>query len=264
MKKYLQVIQATWAEYMIYRLNFILWRVRVVMQVLVVYFLWWAVFSQREELFGYTQASILTYVLLSTIVRTIVLGTTTMEVGNLIHQGNLSNYLVRPISLFRYYIARDTADKVFNIMFACVEFTLLFFLLKPPIFIQTNPLILVMAALSMGVAVVLYFCFSMVLGFLGFWMPDAWGPRFISFVIIEFFAGGLFPMDILPRTLFVISQILPFSYFIYFPLKVYLGQLSLYESVLGISVGVMWVAVFWIFMMVVWNKGLRTYTAEGR
>lgn len=264
MGAYLQVMKGTWAEYMIYRLNFVLWRVRVVMQLLVTYFLWWALFSQRDTLFGYTQSAILTYILLSSIVRTFVLGTTTMDIGGLINQGNLSNYLLRPLSFFRYYMARDSADKLMNAAFAIVETILLFLLLRPPIFVQTNGLFLLSSFVAIFLAMILYFFFSMLLGFLGFWTPDVWGPRFLSFVIMEFFTGSLFPLDILPKPLFTLSQLLPFSYFIYFPLKIYLGQLSAVAIIQGLAIASLWVGGFWYVTIAVWRKGLRVYTAEGR
>lgn len=257
-------MKSTWEEYMTYRLNFVLWRVRVVLGILVTYFLWWAIFSGRGEFFGYTQSMILTYVILSNIVRTIALGTTTMEIGEIINHGDLSNFLIRPLSFLRYYIARDSADKLLNLAFSVVEITLMIIILKPQIFLQTNPLTLLLAFCAMGMGTILYFFFSLVLGYLGFWTPDVWAPRFISFVVTEFFAGGLFPIDILPNPLFILSQSLPFSYFIYFPLKVYLGQLTVQQMFHGFTIGLVWMVGLGIVANFLWQKGLRVYTAQGR
>ena len=249
---------------MTYRLNFVLWRVRWVIQRLVVYFLWWAIFSQREELFGYTQSAMLTYILLSSIIGTIVLGTTTMSIGNMINTGELSNFLIRPLSFFRYFIARDVGDKLMNLAFSTVEVLLLFVLLRPPIIVPTNPLIWVWFVIAIAIGVVMYFLFSFLLGLLGFWSADIWAPRFLSFVMMEFFAGGLFPLDILPTPLFALSQSLPFSYFLYFPLKVYLGQLNSAGAIQGLMIGLLWCIGLWCLMQTMWKKGLRVYTAEGR
>ncbi len=264
MKQYLQIIKNTWAEMMMYRLNFVLWRVRWVVQRLVVYFLWWAIFAGRQEVFGYSQSMILTYVLLGNIVGTFVLGTTTMDIGGVINQGNLSNFLIRPINFFRYYLARDIGDKLLNLVFAVVEIALLVFLLRPPVFLQSNIWYILLSVVAIGVAAFLYFFFSLLLGFFGFWSADVWAPRFLSFVIMEFFAGGLFPLDILPQPLFHFARSLPFFYFIYFPIKVYLGQLSLTSVMQGLVTGLVWVGGLWYIARLVWKKGLRVYTAEGK
>jgi ABC-2 type transport system permease protein len=249
---------------MMYRLNFVMWRVRMVMQLLITYFLWWAIFGSKEEFFGYTQSMILTYVLLTAVVRPIVLGTTTMGIGDLINQGNLSNFLVKPVPFFSYNWARDIADKALNFFFAIGELTILFFILRPPIFIQTDPLSLMFSLVAIILGTMLYFYFSLLLGFLGFWTPDIWGPRFISFVVMEFFAGSLFPLDILPQPYYVLSQALPFSYFIYFPLKVYMGQLDMMHVWGGLAIAGAWVIGLWWLATLVWKKGLRAYTAEGK
>lgn len=249
---------------MTYRLNFVLWRVRVVLGILVTYFLWWAIFSGRGEFFGYSQSMILTYIILSNIVRTVVLGTTTMEIGGIINQGDLSNFLIRPLSFLRYYIARDTGDKLLNLAFSIVEIPLMIIILKPQIFFQTNPLTLFLALSAMGMGMILYFFFSLTLGYIGFWSPDVWAPRFISFVVMEFFSGGLFPIDILPTPLYIASISLPFSYFIYFPLKVYLGQLSTPELFGGFVVGTAWMFGFYFMAQTLWRRGLKVYTAQGR
>jgi len=264
MNAYLQIIKGTWAEHLMYRLNFVMWRVRMVMQLLITYFLWLAIFGTRDQFFGYTQSMILTYVLLTGVVRTVVLGTTTIEIGDLINQGNLSNYLVKPMHFFAYYWARDVADKALNLLFAIGELTILFLILRPPIFIQTNPLYIGLSVLAVGMGVFLYYYFSMILGFFGFWTPDVWGPRFISFVVMEFFAGSLFPLDILPKPLFAIAVGLPFSYFIYFPIKVYMGQLSIAFVLQGLTIGLVWVGGLAYLALVLWNRGLKVYTAEGK
>ncbi len=247
-----------------YRLNFVLWRVRFVMQRLVVYFLWWALFSTRETFFGYTQSTILTYVLLIGIVATFVTGTRAMGVGELITQGNLSNILIRPINFFSIYIAKDTGDKLLNLFFGIIEVVLLVVVLRPPIFIQTSALPLIFSAVAVGIGIILYFCYAMMHGLLAFWLPDVWAPRFFSFVMMEFFTGALFPLDILPQPLFTVARLLPFQYFMYFPVKIYLGQLSFQQVSMGLFVGIIWVGVLWYFMIVMWRRGLRVYTSEGK
>jgi ABC-2 type transport system permease protein len=264
MKIHLQIIKDTWEEYMVYRLNFILWRVRMVMQILVTYFLWWAIFSNRQIFAGYTESMMLTYILLSSIVRTIILSTTTMEIGDIINEGKLSNHLVRPFSFFSYYIARDTGDKLLNLLFSIVEVAALFLILRPPVFLQGSPLVIIVALGASGLGMVLYFLYNMVFGFMGFWTQDVWAPRFLSFVIMEFLAGGVYPLDILPKTLFLISKSLPFYYFLYFPLGIYMGKITGWDILYGFAGAFIWIGIFALGVRVLWRKGLRVYTAEGR
>lgn len=264
MKQYLQIIKGTWQEILEYRLNFLMWRFRFVLQRLVIYFLWWALFAQRSEIFGYSEASALTYILLGGIIVTFVTGTRTMEVGNLIYTGGIAHYLVRPLSLFRVFAARDIADKLLNLVCGIIEVIILVLLLHPPMMLQTDLFILASTLLSVAIGTVIYFFFSLLLGLYAFWYPEVWAPRFLSFVIMEFFTGALFPLDILPGFVGALARLLPFSYFLYFPVKLYLGQIPADGLLQGFSVGLFWmIALYWL-TKIVWRKGLRVYTAEGK
>lgn len=236
----------------------------MVMQLLITYFLWQAIFTNRDELFGYTQSLILTYILLSSLLRTFIMGTRTQDIGIFIYTGDLSNWLIRPISFLRFCISREIADKGINFLFATFEVIALFVILRPSIFIQTNTEFLLLTVISVIIGTIVFFSFSTLLSYFAFWTHEVWGPRFLSFILIEFFGGILFPLDILPKQLYAISLTLPFPYFIYFPLKLYLGQLSTEGITYGFTIGFFWMICFWLLTNYFWHKGLRTYTAHGR
>lgn len=264
MKKYLRVLGNTWEEMVAYRLNFVMWRVRTVFQVLTMYFLWYALIPKGQALFGYSHSFMLTYILGTSLLSSIILSTKTHEIGENIYKGDLSIYLIRPINYFLYWFSRDIGDKLFNIFFAIVELTILFFILKPPIFLQTDSAYLIFTLFATVLAVILYFLFGSLLGIIGFWSPEVWAPRFILFILLQFFAGSLFPLDILPKPLYDAFALTPFPYLLYFPLKVYLGQLSFSAIYQGIVISSAWGFFMMVILQYVWNKGLRLYTAVGR
>lgn len=266
MKKYFQVIKNTWEEYFVYRLNFVMWRIRTVLQLLTIYFLWLAIFSSRggETLFGYTASLMLTYILGTALLRAVIFATRTLDVGEQINRGELSNFLLRPINYFLYKASQDVADKAMNIFFAIFEIGIIFLVLAPPIFIQTDLLTLTFFLIAVVLGVVLYFLTSFLLGIIGFWSPEIWGPRFIFFILSEFLAGGLFPLDILPKQVFFLLTLLPFPYLLYFPLKIYLGGLSAIHIVGGITISLFWIIVMYYITRVVWQRGLAIYESVGR
>ncbi|MBI1982159.1 MAG: ABC-2 family transporter protein [Candidatus Levybacteria bacterium] len=264
LRAYLLVIKNTWEETITYRLNFVMWRVRVLLQILTLYFLWLAIVPDKASIFGYDQSQILTYILGTSIFSSIILSTRSHEIGEQINKGDLSNFLIRPFNYFFYWFARDLGDKAMNILFATVELTMLFFILRPPILIQTDYIFIIFALFSAVFALILYFLFNVLLGFLGFWSPETWAPRFIFTIVIGFFAGGLFPLDILPKAIFSVFQLLPFPYLLYFPLKLYLGKLSLIEMYSGIFISIFWILTLYFAAKLIWERGLRLYTAQGR
>ncbi len=264
MKKYFVVAKNTWDEVFTYRTSFVMWRVRNIIQLLTIYFLWSVVIPPGKTLLGYSHSFMLTYILGTNLVDSIVLSSRTYAVGEEINSGNLMNFLLRPINYFMYWFSKDIGDKAMNIGFSIIELSLIFVILKPPFFFQTDLFYLSFFIFSVILSLVLYFFLNFLLGLIGFWSPEVWAPRFIFITLLGFFAGSLFPLDILPKTLYEIMRLLPFSYLLYFPLKIYLGQLGLREVLTGILMSFFWVFIVYLIVKFVWQKGLKSYTAYGR
>lgn len=262
--KYFRVFANTWGEILSYRFNFTMWRFRVVLQLLTMFFLWSTLIPEGSELFGYSRPQILTYILGTSLMGSIVLATKTFEIGEQITTGNLSNFLTKPVSYLKYWAARDLGDKAMNSVFTIVELTLIILLFKPPLFLQTDPVTLFYTFLAVMSAMVMYFFFGFLVGLIGFWSNEIWGPRFIIWILMGFFAGSLFPLDILPAPVFNVLKFLPFTYLQYFPLKIYLGQLSFPQIMEGLTVSLSWLVILFLMIQLVWKKGLKIYGAEGK
>lgn len=265
MQKYLTVFNISWQNGFVYRLNFILWRVRILIGILITYYLWTALFQTNKFLFGYTKEQMLSYVFLTLILRSIILSAKSMDAAGEIQEGKLSNFLLRPLKFHLYWFAADIADKSLNILFSIFEILALFLLLRPPLFLQSNPEILLLFIISVILAVILYFLIGNIASNMAFWLPgNAWGFWFLLISITELLGGLLFPMDILPKSAYQIIMLLPFPYLIYFPANLYLGQFSNREMVIGFGVMFFWIILAFAVSRLEWKKGLVIYEAQGR
>ncbi len=265
MQKYLTVFSVSWQNGFVYRLNFVLWRLRIVISILIVYYLWTALYQTNQVLFGYTKEQMLSYVFLTLILRSIVLSLKSFDIAGEIEDGKLSNYLLKPVRYHLYWFSVDMSDKLLNIIFSIFEVTILYLILRPPLFLQTNPEILLIFGLALVLAVLLYFFMGNIASNLAFWMPgNAWGFWFILISVVELLGGLLFPLDILPEQLYQILMLLPFPYLIYFPANVYLGVFSQTQITTGLAVTVFWIVALFVATRVEWKKGLLMYEAQGR
>lgn len=264
MKKYYIIARNTWDEMLTYRVSFVMWRVRNIIQLLTIYFLWLVVLPPGKSILGYSHSLMLTYILGTSLMDSIVLSSRTYVVGEEINSGNLMNFLLRPINYFLYWFSKDIGDKAMNICFSIAELTLIFIILRPPFFIQTNFFYILLFIFSVILSLFMYFFINFLLGLIGFWSPEVWAPRFIFITLLGFFAGSLFPLDILPKAIYEVLRFLPFTYLLYFPLKIYLGQLSSAQIASGLAISAFWVFAIYFLVNVIWQKGLKSYTAYGR
>lgn len=262
--KYWQVTKNTWNESLTYRLNFVMWRVRVILQFLTTYLLWAAILSSGKAIGSYNQNLMLGYVLGAWLLGTIVFSNRTQEIAEEINQGNLSNSLLKPFNYFFYWFFKDLGDKAMNIAFLSLELTILSLILKPPIFIQHNIILILLTLFSLIAAILLYFFINILLSFIAFWSPETWAPRFVFYTIIGFTAGEIFPLDILPKEVFSKLIYAPSTYLIYFPLKIYLGEVNYQQIFSGLLIASAWVVLFYLAVKLIWNHGLKLYTAQGR
>jgi len=267
LQKYFSIAKISIQSEFAYRLNFIMWRVRNVIQILLMFFLWTTVFSNPDTvLFGYNQGKIITYVFGVLVVRAIVTSTRVMELAVDINRGDLSNFLLKPIGVFKYYFARDVASKVLNLSFAVIEIGILVLIFKPEILIQQNILLVLLFVYSLIVSVILFFELALLTGMIPFWMPEAgWSAQFLFMVIIvEFLSGGVFPLDVFPKLIVNVLHAFPFPYLIFFPLQVYLGKLTMTAVVGGVIVSTVWAVILYFLIKHFWNKGIVRYSSEGR
>lgn len=265
--KYLSIFKISFQQEFVYRLNFIMWRFRNVLQIFLIFFLWNAVFSDPTRIvFGYDRGKILTYVFGILILRAIVFSARTVDISGEIANGDLTNYLLKPVGYFKYWFTRDLSSKTLNLSFAFFETIVLFLILKPPFFFQTNPTVLLMFVASVLMAVFLYFALIVIVNMTPFWAPSGgWAAQFLFIAIVtEFLSGAVFPLDILPSFLQRIFHFLPFQYLLFFPLQVYLGKVNYDVMVSGIVVEFVWVIILLYLVNFIWKRGVRRYAAEGR
>ncbi len=266
MKKYLTVFGLSFENEFVYRLNFILWRVRNVLRILMTFFLWNSIFSHNKIAFGYSKEQMFAYVFLVLILSSFVMSAPSNEViGGEIANGDLSNYLVKPIGYLRYWLTRDWASKLLNMIFACGEITLLYFLLQPTITLTPSFLQLALGIVASLIAALTFFYITKLAVSIAFWNPeDTWSLMFLMLVFMETAAGTIFPLDILPANIGLALQFTPFPYLIYYPIAILVGRVSLAVSLRVLLQSLVWLAVSAAATSKVWRMGLRTYAASGR
>lgn len=260
---YWQLFRVTLDQYFVYRLNFILWRLRVVLNLLLIYFLWSSLFLQSKQLFGYSQSTMLSYVLLISILSDIVFSSKIHEVGVEIMMGDIINKLLKPLSFFKYVITREIADKAINVACCILEIAVLFLLLQPKVAAPQHAGAMVIALLFLGIGICMSFFLSFCVSMIAFWSNEIWAPRFIYFMMVFMLAGNYFPLDILPDTLYNILLYTPFPYFIFMPVHIFLrGYTSM--SFFHAGIALLWTVIFYFLAMYLWKRGMKEFSFYGK
>jgi ABC-2 type transport system permease protein len=264
MNKYLTLYTLSWQKQLEVRSDFYFERTRSLAVLISIYFLWSALLTHQNSLQGYSRDQLLTYVLVMTLLRAWVLGCVTDRIPSEIARGMISDVLLRPISHLWYWATQDAASKSLNLLSAVVEVTVFVLLVSAPFLPPPTFLMGSLFALSTILAMIIYFQMSYMLGVLGFWTSESWGPRFCFEIILEFCAGAYFPIDLLPGIVQKILSFLPFPYLVFYPLSIYLGRLGFGEIGRVLAMQIFWIVILTFMTRGFWKIGLRKYAAEGR
>ena len=263
MKKYLWAFKLSFSYQLAYRVNFLLGRLRSIIVLLIVYYLWTTLTAYTGRFAGYSHEEFMTYVFGVVLLRAFVFGTQSRRIAQEINEGGFTTYLVKPINHFIFFYFRELAERLLLIFSSIIEITIVSAILNVQFFVQTNRATLIWVFLAIIGAHVLYYLLSYAVSMIAFWSREAMGPRFLFEWLLEFASGAYFPLTIVGAFYFGILQLLPFMHLIFTPLAIYLGKLTPGELPRLIGMEMFWILAIGIITTTLWKKGLRRYSGEG-
>lgn len=264
MKKYLLLAKLTFEEYFVYRLNFILWRFRSFISFLTLFFFWLAIYGNRNDFLGYQKSQMLAYVVGIAFLRSFVLGSRSADLAGQVRSGELNRFFLQPIKAVYFWLTRDFVDKSLNLVFTIIEISLVLLLFKFPFYFPQKFSSYFSFSVLIILALFLYFFLSFTLSIIAFWTEEIWATRWlVGIIFLEFFAGAFFPIDVLPSWLQKIIYLTPFPYLVFFPLKIWLEQVSGVMAWRAAIVCAGWLLVFYWLTKFLWQKGIKNYGAYG-
>ncbi|MFC1623502.1 ABC transporter permease [Patescibacteria group bacterium] len=263
MKKYWTLIKITWQRALTYRFSVFAYRIGEISEMLIVIFMWTAIFDGQNIIKGYTLPEMITYILIGNLVNAFVRNWLTVVVAGDIKNGTLSQFLVRPIKYFNYIIFREIGRISLSLL-ASVFSQIIVVLVFLNIFIlNTHPITILLIGAMVILAFVIEMLLSYLIGLIAFWTDEVDGIYTTIGRLKKFFSGGYFPISLLPITFVNISFMLPFAYSFFIPAQLYLNKISIATGLKGLVIQIIWIFLLYGIIHVVWKKGLKRYEGVG-
>ena len=247
---------------LVYRVNFIVGRLRQ----FIVYAAMLLIFSALPQGSGnYTREALLTYTLFSGLFASLLFVYAMEPIANEIITGDLTNYLLRPVNYFGYWISQLSAERCIVFMGGIVQLLVLRGLFSHVAFtFQTNIIPLFETVLLLVGSLVLLHLFDFTAGLISFWTHRGHGARWLLLILMQFLSGNYLPLDILPKGIQTLLNLTPFPMVLFVPLQAYLGRLSIGAWIQAVAVQWFWIGIALLGLRSTWRRGLRTYGAYGR
>ena len=264
-KKYLHVLNIGIQNQLVYRVNFLFRACFSLLPLIATISLWRAVYRGQEgDVAGYTLAQMISYYLVVTLVDMFTaVNEDDWQIAADIREGNISQFLVKPIDYLRYRLCLFLAGRAIYTAIAIVPVALFIFFQRQYFVMPADPATLAWFAVSIVMTALLQFFTSYAMALLAFWVLEVSTFIFILFAF-EYIAGGhLFPLDILPPVLARVLSFTPFPYQLYFPVSIYVGKSTGAALYQGLAIQFLWVVAAWLLARFMWARGIRKYSAVG-
>lgn len=257
MKKYWVIFKNSFQARLTYRADTFLMLFFEAFTLLFLIYLWFSVYSQGNQVGDYSlKGLIFYYIFINFITSSISAWSVSDQMAGIIGSGDISNYLIKPISL--------TLDMFFDNMGGLMQRFLIHFSLALGIILIYKPFAsynLSYFAISLIVAVIINFLIFYIIGLTTFYFGVNFGFAFLVFNFTNFFSGSLVPLDILPKIFLSISNYLPFKFLAFIPISVLSGKLEWnYMYLLG---GCIWILVLFFISRILYKQGLKRHESYG-
>ena len=263
MKKYFTIMKTMWVRALTYRFTIAAYRVGELIEIFFLLVMWSALFSNQAIIGGYTFSEMITYVIVGNLVTLATRNFLSDFMAREIKDGTLSFFVVKPLTYFRYAIARELGRITLPLALSVGSQMIIIILFIRHIKLPADWLTIFLFLIMIVLAFMLEFLLAYLIGAIAFWTDEVDGIYATIARLKRFVSGGYFPLSLLPSIYVKISLALPFAYSFFVPTQLYLGKLSIPDAFKGIGVQCIWIILLYGLIKLVWRRGTRKYEGVG-
>src|ERR1700730_17037279 len=165
-----------------------------IINLLIMYAFWHAVYQGKSELANMTLGTMLTYVVIAMMLGNYVAGVGN-QLANNIRDGSVAIELMRPYDLLLKLVSLDLGFKVTASIRNTLPMLLIAFLF---LHIQAPASFLsgILFVISACIGILIGTQFDLIVGVIAFWTVNIWGVRVLRSAILQFFTGSLIPISL--------------------------------------------------------------------
>lgn len=262
MKKYMDHVRIGMKEHLVYPSA--VWA-KLFSKIIYLYLqfcIWSALFSSGSlKNPSLNKTDTLRYIVVSTIVSTVIECNVIEKINAQIQSGNIATELIRPIGFKRMLLSRHLGDTAIKIICYMIP---LIVLVKASVSLQ----LLCIEQIGIGmISIILAYCiqflYSLAIGLLAFWLIVTWPINMFFGAIYKLLSGAWIPVTMFPETLYRISLFLPFRAIYAIPVSILTGSMTMNEIWHSIGIQMIWLIILYILVQFIWYVGRNKLVVQG-
>lgn len=262
MRKYLSITKNSVIAGMIYRVHYLFTVFSNVMFIVLIYFLWKAIYKNSETLNGMTFEETFIYLALASSITCLFQTWTEFDMSRNIISGAIIRDLTKPLD-HQFLTLFGVIGFVVNnlITITLPSMVVIYFIAGPHISLGINLLFFIPALV---LAFLIVFTIDYITGLVSFYTESIWGISITKGVIVGALSGAVIPLNFFPESLRNIVQLLPFQAIYNTPLTILLSKdIGVHDYVYFLLNQMFWVAVLFAVSRLFYNKAVKVITVNG-
>lgn len=263
MKKYVEIGKISMKTQMTYRFDVWAGSMMPFIRVFLAYALWKALFQGKEVIAGFSFGMMLTYYILNAFIQRLDQSNNMVwDTAGEIREGRFSKYMVRPVSPLGHFLSVSFGKTVYILLITVLTVLMLALLFRDQFIWPANLINLAAATLMVVLGLLFMALLNYLTALLAFKFNDVTGWHLIKGNVVEFLAGALLPLSLLPDWMQGIMRFFPFYYVQYLPASLYLGMRT-DEALPGLAILMLWDGVLAFLAVGAYHRFRRVYEGVG-
>jgi ABC-2 type transport system permease protein len=221
-------------------------------------------YNDKSTVVGYSLSQMIWYFASISIVWQCIWNATDNNVSQKILTGDLAVDLLKPVSTFKFELARALAGRILALVLESLPVLLLFSLLSFPRFVTASSVLRFL--IIMPLSFFLFFLLNYNIGLTAFYITNNQSLQRLRQVLITLTAGGLIPLAFFPEWLRRIAELLPFQYLFHWPIQFFLNgdpSLGWAAFVRVVLMESLWIGFFLVVSRFFWKRAAHKYCTAG-
>ncbi len=245
-----------------YRLRYYTGIVTYLVNVTVYYFIWKALYQDKQILREFTFEEMITYVSVGFIIRTFYFNNIDREMANDILLGHIAGKMTRPVNYQWMNIAQAGGESFFRLfMFTVPTAVVILFVFPLQAPASWYSALAFLAALVFSFLI--FAALNFLIGACAVYLHSILGLIRAKYFLVEILSGLLIPISFFPESLARISQWLPFQLISFTPLMVYMGKFQGEQLLFSFFLGLGWTLVLMGLGHWFWRRAVLKLTVQG-
>ncbi|MDF2657466.1 MAG: antibiotic transport system permease [Paenibacillus sp.] len=261
-RKYISLLKTSMQASLSQRFNFFVNTVSGIVFVTALFYVWKAIFGDRDELNGMTWEQMKTYLLVVFITNMLLTWYSETAISRRVMDGSVAMDLLKPLDFQKARLSETVGTSIVEggvCAIVAAAWAILFAGAGLPPDLGTSVLFL----LSLTLSVLIKFGIVYLAGLVCFYTSSMLGVAWARAAVTNLFSGALVPLSMFPGWLQTIALWLPFQGIVYIPASIYMGRYDLAESIRQIGIQLLWAVLLWLAGKAVWRWSVRQVTIHG-